>query len=67
MTASKNSWFTHKSAFLSATAGILFLLVAIFAADWNWRSILAFVAGALWLVNAYRQFNKAKPAINHQK
>ena len=61
MAASENSWFTHKSAFLSATAGIIFLLVAIFAAGWNWRGILAFVAGALWLIIAYRQFNKAKP------
>ncbi|MFN0122774.1 MAG: hypothetical protein ACKV2V_19925 [Blastocatellia bacterium] len=59
MYISESSWFTRKSAFLSATAGIIFLVVAIFDKGWNWRGILSLSAGALWLMIAFRQFRKA--------
>jgi|GEM_PF-5736102 len=51
----------RKQAFLSAAAGILFLVVAIFGRDWNWRGILSLSAGVLWLLISVRQFRKATP------
>jgi hypothetical protein len=51
----------RKYAFLSATAGILFLVVAIFGREWDWRGFLSFFAGVLWLIIAVREFRKAKP------
>ena len=52
--------YHRKQAFLSATAGILFLVVAIFGRNWDWRGILALVAGVLWLAIAFRQLRKAR-------
>jgi hypothetical protein len=49
----------RKQAFLSAVAGIIFLIVAIFGRDWDWRGILSFSAGVLWLIIGFQQFRKA--------
>jgi hypothetical protein len=51
----------RRQAFLSATAGILFLVVAIFGRSWDWRGVLSFSAGVLWLIISVQQFRKAKP------
>jgi hypothetical protein len=51
----------RKKAFLSLTAGLLFLVVAIFGRGWDWRGLLSFLAGVLWLIIAVREFRKAKP------
>jgi hypothetical protein len=51
----------RKQAFLSAIAGIIFLIVAFFGRDWDWRGILSFSAGVLWLIISVRQFRKARP------
>lgn len=61
MSSLKSSWFTRKSAFLSATAGVIFLLVGVFDKGWDWRGVLSFSAGVLWLIIAYQQFKKAQP------
>jgi hypothetical protein len=50
----------RKYAFLSATAGILFLVVAIFGRGWDWRGVLSFSAGVLWLIISVQQFRKAR-------
>jgi hypothetical protein len=50
----------RKQAFLSATAGIIFLVVAIFGRGWDWRGILSLSAGVLWLIISVQQFRKAK-------
>ncbi len=50
----------RKQAFLSATAGIIFLAVAIFGRSWDWRGILSLVAGVLWLAISVQQFRKAR-------
>jgi Ca2+/Na+ antiporter len=51
----------RRQAFLSATAGIIFLVVAIFGRDWDWRGILSLSAGVLWLIISVQQFRKARP------
>jgi type IV secretory pathway VirB2 component (pilin) len=50
----------RKYAFLSAAAGIIFLAVAIFGGNGDWRGILSFSAGVLWLLVSVQQFRKAK-------
>jgi len=50
----------RKQAFLSATAGIIFLVVAIFGRSWDWRGILALVSGVLWLIIGAQQFRRSK-------
>ena len=50
----------RKFAFLSATAGILFLIVAVFGRDWGWRGVMAFVSGILYLLIGAQQLRKAK-------
>jgi len=50
----------RRPAFLSATAGILFLLVGLFGNGWDWRRILTLVAGVLWLAISARQFKRGR-------
>jgi len=50
----------RKQAFLSATAGIIFLVVAIFGRSRDWRGILALVSGVLWLIIGAQQFRRSK-------
>ncbi len=50
----------RKQAILSAAAGTIFLVVALLVRDWDWRSILALIAGVLFLIISIQQFIKAK-------
>ena len=50
----------RKFALLSATAGILFLIVAALGRDWDWRGGLALVSGILYLRIGAQQLRKAK-------
>ena len=45
-------------AFLSATAGILFLIVAVFGRDWDWRGVMSFVTGIVYLLISAQQLRK---------
>jgi hypothetical protein len=48
-------------AFLSALAGVLFLVVAIFGREnWDWRSVLALIAGVSYIIISIQQFRIAK-------
>jgi hypothetical protein len=49
-----------RPAFLSATAGLLFLLVGLFGSGWDWRRILTLVAGVLWLAISVRQLEQGR-------
>ena len=50
----------RKYALLSGIAGAIFLVVAIFGRGWDWRGLLSFSAGVLWLLISILQFRKAK-------
>ena len=50
----------RKHALLSATAGVIFVAVAVFGKDWDWRGLLSFIAGVIYLIISVQQFRKAK-------
>ena len=60
MSSTQTSSMHRKHALLSATAGVIFVAVAVFGKDWDWRGLLSFIAGVIYLIISVQQFRKAK-------
>ena len=67
MPADGSSSMHRKQMILSGTAGVLFSIVAVLDWRWDWRGVLAPVAGVLYLTVSVREYRKVKSATSSSR
>jgi cell division protein FtsW (lipid II flippase) len=60
MSTKDNASLYRRQAIWSAIAGVLFLIVAIFNKQEDWRRIMSLVAGIAMVALSFRNYKKAK-------